>query len=223
MAYPYSAIGKVFLSDALGDYVCSGAVINSDVGNVVLTAGHCATLYGIDIDSAVFVPAYQQGTAPLGEWGVESFLVPRPWERLNNEAYDVAFYLLSPDPTTGEQIESVTGGLGIAWNMTSIRHWHILGYPAARPFDGELQWTCTASQASLDTVGIKSTDPPAIGLGCDMRGGSSGGPWITGFGDTNVVNSLVAYGYRRYPKALFGPYFGDAVRDLFACANEGSC
>ncbi|HEY7667509.1 MAG TPA: hypothetical protein VIE12_05225 [Actinomycetota bacterium] len=222
-AYPYSAVGKVFLSDALGDYVCSGAVINSDAGNVVLTAGHCATLYGIDIDSAVFVPAYRGGTAPLGEWPVESFLVPKRWERVNDEAYDVAFYLLGSDPMTGEQVEAVTGGLGIAWNMSSIRHWHILGYPAAKPFDGEVQWTCTASQASLDTVGYRSIDPPAIGLGCDMTGGSSGGPWISGFGDTNIVNGLVAYGYRRYPKALFGPYFGDAVGDLFACANEGSC
>jgi hypothetical protein len=37
------------------------------------------------------------------------------------------------------------------------------------------------------------------------------------------VNGLVAYGYRRYPKALFGPYFGDAVGDLFACASDGDC
>lgn len=56
-----------------------------------------------------------------------------------------------------------------------------------------------------------------------MTGGSSGGPWILSFGNANLVNGLVSYGYDRYKKATFGPYFGDAVRDLFNCARDGAC
>ena len=220
--FPYSAIGKIFLSDATGDYTCSGAVVESTTESVVLTAGHCATYHGYDIDSAIFIPAYQNGSEPFGEWVVESFLVPKPWSRFNDEAYDVAAYIVAPDPDTGATIQSVTGGLGIAWNLPTKQHWHLIGYPAEPPFSGEVQWTCSASEAATDTVGYLRRDPASVGVGCDMNAGSSGGPWILGFGRTNIVNSIVTYGYPRYRKATFGPYFGNEVRDLFRCA-EGRC
>lgn len=221
--YPYSAVGKIFFTDVTGDYVCSGAVINSENGSVVWTAGHCSTEGGNDMQSAIFVPGYLNGAAPFGQWAVQSFWVPKQWVRTNNQAYDFSAYVLAADPTTGQTIIDVTGGLGIAWNVSDIQHWYIMGYPAAAPFDGERQWTCSTSQASFDLAGDKLRDPLAIGVGCDMTGGSSGGPWILSFGNANLVNGLVSYGYQRYRKATFGPYFGNEVRDLFNCARDGVC
>ena len=217
-AYPYSAVGKLFGTDANGDFQCSGSVINSANRSVVWTAGHCVTYHGADIQQAIFVPGYKDGTAPFGIWTADSFWASRKWQQDNNPLADFAALVLAPD-ATGRSIVNVTGGLGIEWGISAVQHWHAMGYPAVSPFDGERQWTCTASQAAYESFGRRFT----LGIGCDFTGGSSGGPWIESFGAGNFVNGLVTYGYSKYPKAIFGPYFGDAVGTLFNCATDGVC
>ena len=216
-SYPYSTVGKIFGTDSLGDFECSGSVINSVNLSVVWTAGHCVD--GTTLPP-VFVPGYRNGTAPFGIWTAQTSWVSTQWHRKNNLAFDLGALILAPD-STGRQIVNVTGGLGMTWNISPIQHWHIIGYPAASPFNGELQWTCTASQASVLPITKKA--PPTLGVGCDITPGASGGPWIASFGNQYAVNGLVSYSVRGYPKATFGPYFGDVARNLFGCATDGVC
>ena len=42
---------------------------------------------------------------------------------------------------------------------------------------------------------VSLTGFDTIGVGCDMTGGSSGGPWILGLGRGNYINGLISYGY----------------------------
>jgi len=51
-----------------------------------------------------------------------------------------------------------------------------------------------------------------MSIGCDMTAGSSGGGWII---DGQYLNSSVSYGYDNDPIDLYGPYFGQAARNLF--------
>jgi hypothetical protein len=62
-------------------------------------------------------------------------------------------------------------------------------------------------------------DPETIGIGCDMTGGSSGGPWIVDWGTNNYLNSNVSYGYIGVPDQFYGPYFGDAAQALYDAAS----
>ena len=121
---------------------------------------------------------------------------------------------------------SAVGTLGFAWNWPRFtQHWHQIGYPAAFPFNGLKQVVCSSSHNtndfSLPDPGFVG-DPDTVGTGCDMTGGSSGGPWIKDFsgvaGASNFLNGNVSYGYINpsEPEQMYSPYFGDfskALRD----------
>jgi len=72
------------------------------------------------------------------------------------------------------------------------------GYPADDPFDGSQLLVCRAKAKKGDPfyTNLKSV----LGIGCDMTGGSSGGPWVSSR-DIVSVNSYGAKvrGPRRQP------------------------
>ena len=68
----------------------------------------------------------------------------------------------------------------------------------------------------LDEIGASGFDP--IGVGCDMTGGSSGGPWIIKLRRGNLLNGITTYGYSAQPGALYGPYFRDNTANRIRCA-----
>jgi hypothetical protein len=52
-----------------------------------------------------------------------------------------------------------------------------------------------------------------------MTGGSSGGPWFVDFDKTTGVGtqvSLNSFGYTGEKNAMYGPYFGTVIENLFA-------
>jgi hypothetical protein len=67
-------------------------------------------------------------------------------------------------------------------------------------------------ETSISRPSGSPVGPPMIGMGCDMREGSSGGGWII---RNQYVNSVTSGGYDTLPELLFGPYFGDAVGNLY--------
>jgi hypothetical protein len=45
-------------------------------------------------------------------------------------------------------------------------------------------------------------------MGCDMKNGASGGPWIRYFGSYNYLNGNASYTYaQNKPHEFFSPYF----------------
>jgi hypothetical protein len=65
-----------------------------------------------------------------------------------------------------------------------------------------------------------------MGIGCDLTGGSSGGPWITKFsgasGSANYLNGHNSYRYTSHPQEMFSPYFGSQAQSLwYTLVNYG--
>ena len=83
------------------------------------------------------------------------------------------------------RIGTFTGALGFGACFTNAMcapnsNWLAMGYPQAAPFTGGKIETCASSLGYVDAAVAGGLDSWAIG--CDMTGGSSGGPWIFGFG-----------------------------------------
>ena len=212
--YPYSTVGVLFFKQDDVPYRCSAASIGN---NAIWTAGHC--IYARDGDeegwseNMIFVPAYNNGAAPFGVWQAFAVLTHQEWEVNGNLSYDIGGAVLKLN--VGKKISEVVGNLGFSANLDNNRHWFNIGYPAAPPFDGTQQQICTASFAFNDK---NMNKPYPVGIGCDMTGGSSGGPWIINFsgsaGSANYLNGQNSYRYSEGPEELFSPYFGDAAQSL---------
>jgi hypothetical protein len=213
----------VFFTKATGgNFVCSGTVVNTanatSIGNrsTVWTAGHCVS------DGAgrfhlnwVFVPAYRDGVRPFGTWTAKELNTRTEWHSFGNFEEDVAGAIVNP--LSGALLQNRVGAQGISFNQPYPQHWHSFGYPQDPPFNGNRQHVCAASYAKQDNPNPRS-GPLAIGIGCDMTGGASGGGWILGFnGSGGFVNSVNSYKYTSpsQPLAMYGPYHGTAAQSLY--------
>jgi V8-like Glu-specific endopeptidase len=219
-SFPNSANGVVYGTYRSGrfaeDYQCSGSSVDTDAGDVVLTAGHCV----IDPDTGtratnlIFVPGYRSGSEPFGEWAASSFATTSTWEataggRNPDEAGDVAMLTIEDRPSDGASLRSVVGALGIAFNRARDQTYTQYGYPAESPYDGSRLYENTARYAFGD--GFFS--PATMAIASDFTGGSSGGPWVVGSSPTAL--SVTAYYYTADPGYLYGPYFGSAAQAVY--------
>jgi V8-like Glu-specific endopeptidase len=218
--YPDSAIGKLFFTQKGVDYVCSASAIGP---NEIWTAGHCVNA-GDGSSSAwstnvVFVPAYKNGSQPFGQFSCNSLSTWSIWASSHDFHYDLGSAHCTNN-SSGQNFASRTGYLGFAWNQAYEQHFDDFGYPAASPFDGKTMQTCQSSFGHLDTL-IGGSGPTPFAIGCDMTGGSSGGPFVWQYGSGNYVNGHNDYKYTSpsQPLEMNSPYFGNeakAVRDAQA-------
>ena len=214
--------GKVFLTieggSAAGDYVCSGTALNSHNESVVWSAGHCTydTDGGGYATNWLFVPAYENGTAPFGEWPAVALGVPTDWRSNGNSSYDIGAAKVAKN-RSGQTLNDVVGGRGITFNGDREGGYTSFGYPAAPPplaFTGGQEFRCDSSYGGGDDPG--GSGPNTMWIGCDMTQGSSGGGWIRG-GSLRSVNS---YNYcditgTLCQKRLYGPYLNDVAQQLY--------
>ncbi|OGO34970.1 MAG: hypothetical protein A2W35_20365 [Chloroflexi bacterium RBG_16_57_11] len=212
--YPYITVGKLFFTQSGVNYVCSAA----SIGNYAIwTAGHCVhagdgSSYSWSYN-VVFVPGYQNGKALKGQWKYYNLWTKTDWYYNRDYRYDMGGALLKKKD--GYKISQKVGNLGFAYNVGLNKHWHVIGYPAAAPFNGLTQQICTASYAYSDAA-FGSPYPSAIG--CDLTGGASGGPWITNFGGLgygNYLNGNNSYRHLANIYEMYTPYFGDAAYALY--------
>lgn len=218
--YPYKTIGKVFFTMAGQSFVCSA----SSIGNyAVITAGHCVSDgHGHFHTNWVFVPAYNAGAAPFGQWTVNFLIVSSAWHNGGGALWGSDFGGAVLNKVAGLKISQKVGWLGWSVNLpVGSQHWHSIGYPQAAPFNGAKQIVCAASWATSDSTST-------FGIGCDATGGTSGGPLIRLLkpgvsGAANYVNGLNSYKYTTtQPLALYSPYFGNAAKSHIAClVNSG--
>jgi V8-like Glu-specific endopeptidase len=206
---PVSNIGKVFFSLGGRNYVCSANSVSATNGSVVATAGHCVhSGKGKYASRWIFVPAYQNGAAPYGQWAATSFSAPTQWTKGGDITYDTAFAKVGL--LNGRTLSAAVGGTAIAFNQARGLSYEAFGYPAAAPFNGQTLQSC-AGTASPDPYGQTQSQ----GIPCDMTGGSSGGPWFLGSGAQNSVNS---FGYNNIANVMFGPYYGSVAQTVYATA-----
>jgi len=220
--YPYRTVGKLFFKQGGGSYVCSASSIG---GCAIITAGHCVhqgnnSSAGWSKDVA-FVPAYRDGVAPFGVWPARYLVTRTQWYKhgiSKGLSEDIGGAVLHKQG--GKSISQRVGWLGFAWNWSRQQHWLSMGYPAAAPFNGKRQWINAASFAYNGSVGAS---PAPVGMGNDLTGGCSGGPWIWKFGAGNYVNGVNSYRRSSKPKELFSPYFGNAAKALYDTLKKGTC
>jgi V8-like Glu-specific endopeptidase len=230
--FPYSAHGKAFFTDpSTGfDYVCSGTIVSTvdpddpegDPGNgsVVWTAGHCVFLDRWHTNW-IFVPAYRNGNAPLGEWPAIHLTAPAEWVDRNSLRQDLGAAVVDMNPE-GRTISSVAGGRGIAFGTPRASFYQSFGYPAVNnngtipEFTGEREFVCQAPYAIDDDLPGGKGQPP-MAIGCDMTAGSSGGGWIL---ENKYVASVNSYGYDDEPEVMYGPYQGDEAAALYESVRD---
>lgn len=219
--YPNRVNGKIFgeylIGEEIYEYECSGSVVDSPHGDVVLTAGHCVIdpESGVVARDVVFVPGYREGTDPYGVWTATHYTTTETWKetagtRSPNEGGDLAFLLLE-DNSGGADVEETVGSLNIAFDQARAQTYTQYGYPAEKPYGGEILYSHVAAYDGTDLNDPLLTPRP-IKIASDFTAGSSGGPWTVGSSSSPTVASVTDYGYEGEPGYLYGAYFGEAAR-----------
>jgi V8-like Glu-specific endopeptidase len=206
--------GKVFFTLGGANYVCSGSAVTSANESTVTTAGHCLNEGpGAYASSFSFVPAYDNGAAPYGEWVATELFTTTQWANQGDFNYDVGMAKVAP--LGGATLTDTVGSQGIAFNQPRGQFVHAFGYPAASPYDGQSLTYCSGTTTD-DTRGTND-----LRLACNMTGGSSGGPWFQGFSNgTGTQISVNSFGYRGEKNAMYGPYFGSVIQSLYSAASS---
>lgn len=207
-----ATVGKVFFHDPVtgGDYVCSASTLNSGSKQLVLTAGHC--VHGgagkTWMTNWVFVPLYDYGYQPYGQWDAKYFTTFNSWISSSDLNRDVGMVTMWPNQYGA--VVNVVGGNGMTWNQSFYLPITIIGYPASYPYDGGWQWAC---QGNTTRFGSEYK----IAMQCGFTGGSSGSPWLyaydnnTGLGYSNgAMSTLDSAGWNR------ASYFDTSVYNMYA-------
>ncbi|MFD9354782.1 trypsin-like serine peptidase [Streptomyces sp. NPDC060031] len=202
--------GRVFFT--MGDRTasCSGDSITSANGSTVITAGHCVKYQGAWHTNWVFVPAYNNGNAPYGQWSATKTLATDQWAASEDMNMDVGLAVVAP--LNGQKLSQVVGAQGIVFNGGYSKKMYSFGFPAAAPYDGTKLVYCSGNSGK-DFLLTKDH-----GLGCNMTGGSSGGPWFQDFNEATGLGSQVSvnsFGYNFLPNRMFGPYFGNEAKAAY--------
>lgn len=211
------SVGRVFFTHGGQNSACSASVVTSENKSTIITAGHCVYLEGAWHENWVFVPGYDNGAAPYGEWPAEELLAYSAWVDSEDMNFDIGAAVVGS--LDGELIEDVVGSQGVAFNRDRGFDAYSFGYPAQGAYDGETL-TYSSSATFDDTFGGSES----IGIDSDMTGGCSGGPWFADFDESagaGVVNSVNSFGYTFQPNVLYGPYFGAEAEEVYNQAQAG--
>ncbi|MFD0822417.1 trypsin-like serine peptidase [Micromonospora zhanjiangensis] len=200
--------GKVFFTSLGLNYVCSGAIVNTEGKSTVWTAGHCVSDGGQWNTNWIFVPNYASGSAPYGSWSASALWTTSAWFYNNNDfANDVGAAIMYRN-SAGYRITDYLGGQGIAWNYAVGQYAYAFGYPQASPYSG-----CCLVEA---TGTAPSGGTNIIYMANDMTGGASGGPWLISFdGNWGYINGHNDFKYTNQPQYMYSPYYGNQVSSLY--------
>jgi hypothetical protein len=192
---------------------CSGAVLASPSGDLVLTAAHCLA-DGVD---ASFVPGFDfpgvdvpgpDEAGPVDGWQVDAVYLDPRWVAVQDPLADYAVARVSR--ADGARLESVAGGgLRLGGAPEPGQAVTVIGY-AAGPGGGPAACQAPAAEA-------REGFPE---LHCDgVVAGFSGAPWITGSTVSGLIGGLDGGGCTE--EISYSPPFGDAIAALVSRAQAG--
>jgi hypothetical protein len=173
---PDRRIGAIFI-DGGPLHVCTGSVVHSRAGNLIMTAAHC--LAGASL--IAFVPGFtgDAAPAPTDVWKADAVYLDQRWTATKDPHADYAIARVSND--AGGAVESRVG-LALTLGVTPPpgSRVTVLGYPAGL---GGSPIGCQAS-TSLTDSGF-----PA--LACEgLVDGTSGAPWVSGTTLTGLIGGF---------------------------------
>ena len=196
-------VGAVFLGGG-SLHSCSGAVLESAGGDLILTAAHCIA-DGVD---ATFVAGFNNDAAPENVWHLDAVYLDPRWVQNQDPMADFAIARVSR--AGGGTIQAQAGGglrLGPAPRPGTVVT--VTGYPMG---DGGGPVGCRAATAKA-TQGFPS-------LPCEgVVDGLSGAPWITGSTVTGLIGGLDGGGCG--DQSSYSPPFDDAITRLLTRAEAG--
>jgi hypothetical protein len=199
---PDPRVGALFLSD--GDlHVCTGSVLHSAAGNLVLTAAHCLSIGG---GPARFVPGFARSADPDAFWTVDAVYLDPRWLATRDPQADYAIARVSRP--SGGSVEAVAGS-ALTLGSTPPRGGQVtvVAYPVGV---GGMPVGCRVDTGMSDTG---YPEVPCVGL----VDGTSGAPWISGSTVTGVIGGLQGGGCSA--NLSYSSPFDHHVADLLARAE----
>jgi hypothetical protein len=200
---PDLRVGPIFL-DGAAEHVCTGSVVHSAAGNLVITAAHClggATKF-------TFVPGFAGDARPTDVWTADAVYLDPRWVSVKDPHADYAIARVS-NPT-GASVESRTGlALTLGDAPAPGSRVTVMGYPSG---EGGSPIGCQASTSLTD-----SGYPALVCEG--LVGGTSGAPWVSGTTVTGLIGGLQGGGCAE--NISFSSPFDQRVGDLLARAVAG--
>jgi hypothetical protein len=225
LTYPFRIHGRLFLRFGSDDASCSATVVTSFSRNLILTAGHCVVepttagpFWATDV---AFVPAYRNGSAPLGIYPATRVGAVSLWAFEGAIEFDLGAVNLAPGP--GGEIQDVLGSRGVTFNHNPKKYknkvFELFGYPAepSPDYDGERPILCITPFSGFEQFTGSVTVTP-----CHQQQGSSGGGWVLNDSLVNSVTSHAGCSVAGLSCAtIAGTYFGDLAFDLWRSATGG--
>ncbi|MFE4262936.1 trypsin-like serine peptidase [Streptomyces sp. NPDC056883] len=202
--------GRVFFTFNGKSASCSGDSITSANGSTVITAGHCVKYQGAWHTDWIFVPGYDNGNAPYGQWTATKTFATDQWVASEDMNMDVGLAVVAP--LNGRTLSQTVGAQGIVFNGGYNKKMYAFGFPAAAPYDGTKLVYCSGNTGK-DFLLTKDHSLP-----CNMTGGSSGGPWFQDFNEATGLGTQVSvnsFGYTFLPNRMYGPYFGNEAKAAY--------
>jgi len=232
----YRASGKVYFEMGVSAYICSGAVVEDGRSgySLVLTAAHCAydetnrqfAQFWMFIPEFDSNPTYTCASTTHGCWTASALVVHSGYATaggFNSQAtvHDYAIAVVGPGGKSNAQLDATVGDFGIGFSAVAVgTQTYAFGYPAAGKYAGSDLVYC-AGGVQNDPYNGNLT----YKLGCDMTGGSSGGPWLTAFttstGD-GTLRSVNSYTYRSVTNTMHGPKFDARTQAVYNTANDAT-
>jgi hypothetical protein len=200
---PDPKVGAVFLGGG-SLHTCTGGVLDSAAGDLILTAAHCVA-EGVD---ATFVAGLKDTAAPEDVWHIDAvFLDPR-WLQNQDPLADFAIARVSRD--TGGSVEAQAGGLQLG--------------PAPKP-GTVVTVTGYGMGVGGGPIGCRAATAPSTegfpALDCEeLVNGLSGAPWMEGSKVTGLIGGLKGGGCED-ESVSYSPPFDDAIKRLLTRAEAG--
>ena len=209
---PDPRVGPIFV---LGDtlHICTGSVVHSSTGNVILTAAHCL----FNGFAATFVPGFfapgalntaaPSAAAPSNVWKIDATYLDPLWVASQDPRVDYAFARVSR--TGGGSIEAQVGALRLGRAPAPGSEVGIIGYAVG------IGGTPIGCQTSTGITPSGYPSFPCTGLVT----GTSGSPWIKGTMVTGVIGGLEQGGCTPY--VSYSSPFNERTAALLARAEAG--
>jgi Trypsin-like peptidase domain len=200
---PDRRVGAIFL-DGGTQHVCTGSVLHSTGGNLVLTAAHCLA----GAAQITFAPGLSGDGPPPDLWTADNVYLDPRWVSSKDPHADYAIARVINDHAGS--VESQAGlALTLGTTPSPGSHVSVVGYPSGV---GGSPIGCQGSTALTD-----GGFPSLVCQG--LVGGTSGAPWVSGTAVTGLIGGLERGGCAE--NVSYSAPFDDHIAQLLARAEAG--
>lgn len=198
---------------SLTSHHCTGSVVSSPEGDIVVTAAHCVYSGSGAETGLAFVPDYNDGSMPYGVWDVSAVYVAQQWISDRNPDYDVAFIVVHKSGSS-TPIQDVVGADTLAVDQPYTALTTVIGYPS----DTNAPISCTNYTSEFSSTQLQ--------WDCDgYPGGTSGSPFLTNVNSKTGLGTVdgVIGGYETggdSPNVSYSVRFTGWVSQLLTAAES---